>query len=473
MPIRPILFLLRRAACAAAAFVLAGAAHGQKPPPPLRVGDVNSYKAYPAFLDPYRKGWQLALEQVNAEGGVLGRKLQVVTRDDGDRAEGAVQAAQQLREQDGIDIIFGGFRSEPGLALADFAAHNQVFYLAAAPLSDRLVWQEGNRYTYRVGISSRMLVAAVAPRALGLRKQRWAVVYSDDEDGRGMAATFRSMLEAFQSNAEFVSDLPVPAGKFDWHAALQQVRQARPDAIFSALRGVELSRFAQAGNAMDLFDERAVVAPLAGMPEYLEPLGADAPAGWIVAGYPWHAIDLPGHRAFAAAYTQRYGIPPRAGSLLGYTTLMSLAAGLRKADSATPDALTEAFSGLEVDTPLGRIRFRKQDHQSTLGTHIGVTIVQDGVPAMQMAGYQDGARLQLPDNAVRRLRAPEPRPPRPEDGETAAPDTQTGAPAAPAADAVRGPADRGQTDARPPAQQPRAPVPADAILQPPARPLAF
>ncbi|SAI72378.1 branched-chain amino acid-binding protein [Bordetella ansorpii] len=391
-------------AAALAALTLAAAVHAQKAAPPLRIGEINSYKAYPAFLDPYRKGWQLAQEELNASGGVLGRKLQVLSRDDGDRADNAVQAALQLLEKDKVDVLFGGMRSESGLALGGFAAHNKVFYLAAAPMSDQLVWQQGNRYTYRVGLSSRMLVAAVMPKALALRKPRWAIVYPDDETGHGMTATFRSMMQAFQSNAEIVADLPVPAGKFDLRAALGKLEPLHPDALFVALQGNDLARFVREGTALSTFKERAVVAPFAGLPEYLSPLGADAPAGWIVAGYPNKAIDTPGHRRFADAYQARYGAAPQAGSLLGYTTLMALATGIAKAGSATPDALAEAFAGLEVETPLGRIRFRPLDHQSTLGTHVGILAIENGVPAMQSTGYQDGARLQLPDVVVRRLR---------------------------------------------------------------------
>ncbi|SAI58227.1 branched-chain amino acid-binding protein [Bordetella ansorpii] len=425
----------RTLAAALAALMLAAAAHAQKAPPPLRIGEINSYKAYPAFLDPYRKGWQLAQEEINASGGVLGRRLQVLSRDDGDRAGNAVQAALQLLEKEKVDVLFGGMRSESGLALGDFAAHNKVFYLAAAPMSDQLVWQQGNRYTYRVGLSSRMLVAAVMPKALALRKPRWAIVYPDDETGRGMTATFRSMMQAFQSNAEIVADLPVPAGKFDLRAALGKLEPFQPDALFVALQGPDLTRFVREGTALATFRDRAVVAPFAGLPEYLSPLGADAPAGWIVAGYPDQAIDTPEHQRFAQAYQARYGAAPQAGSLLGYTTLMSLATGIAKAGSAAPDALAEVFAGLEVDTPLGRIRFRPLDHQSTLGTYIGTLAVENGVPTMQATGYQDGARLQLPDVAVRRLRQAE------------HPATQAGAAEeGPAQDGMAG---RGPTDSAP------------------------
>lgn len=401
---------LRAAACTlAAGMLLAGTStHAERrppaAPPPLQVGEINSYRAHPAFLEPYRKGWRLALDEINAQGGVLGRKLQVVSRDDKGSAEGAVQAAQQLRERHGVDIFFGGFLSEAGLALSDHAQRTHAFYLAAAPLTDKLVWQQGNRYTYRVGPSSRMLVAALAPKALGLRKSRWAMVYPDDEYGRGAAATFKAMMQAFQSKVEFVAEVAVPAARPDLRGAARRLADARPDALFNALYATRLAGFVREGRVLGLFDGRPVVAPLAGLPEYLEPLGADAPPGWLVTGYAPQAIDNDAHRRFEQTYRQRYGAAPQAGSVLGYTALTALAAGLRKAGSAQPEALADAFAGLEAESPYGRYQFRRIDHQSTLGVYIGTTAIDEGRPVMHVLGYLEGSRLQPLDTQVRRLR---------------------------------------------------------------------
>ena len=137
---------------------------GQDKEPPIRIGEINSYKAIPAFLGPYKKGWQLALEQVNAEGGVLGRKLEVISRDDNGNPGDSVRAAQELLAREKVELLFGGFLSNTGLALTDFAKQQQVFFLAAEPLTDKITWQEGNRYTYRLRPSTWMHVAALAPR---------------------------------------------------------------------------------------------------------------------------------------------------------------------------------------------------------------------------------------------------------------------------------------------------------------------
>ena len=146
--LRPCLTLLRRAlAPALLALALTPVASAKDTEPPIRIGEINSYKAIPAFLGPYKKGWQLAVEEVNAAGGVLGRKLEVISRDDNGNPGDSVRAAQELLAREKVDLLFGGFLSNTGLALTDFAKQQQVFFLAAEPLTDKITWQEGNRYT--------------------------------------------------------------------------------------------------------------------------------------------------------------------------------------------------------------------------------------------------------------------------------------------------------------------------------------
>ncbi len=374
------------------------------PVPVLRIGEINTYKKQPDFTQPYRRGWELALAQINADGGLLGRKVEVLTRDDQGVVDNAVKAAQALVEQDKVTALFGGYSSEVGLGLGRYAAENQIFYLAVAPLTQRLTWQEGNRYTWRLRPGAWMQAAAVAPKALGQRKLRWALVYRDDESDRATADAFKSLMKTFQSKTEFVYDTPQPKDKFDAEAIATAVAQAKPDAIFNLLTGEDLRLFVGAGNARQLFEERPVVSLFTGDPENLQALGGLAPADWIVTGYPRDAIDTPANQDFVKAYTERYGSPPQTASVLGYTALMSLATGIKRAGSADAQALTTAFAKLHVDTPFGPIEYRAIDHQSTLGMWLGYTSRVDGVDAMDRYVYLGGNRLQPPDENIRRLR---------------------------------------------------------------------
>src|SRR5450432_3180177 len=333
----------------------------------IKIGEINSYKAQPAFLEPYKKGWELAVEEVNAAGGVLGKKIQVVSRDDNGSPGDAVRVAEELVSREGVTLIAGTFLSNIGLAVTDFAKQKKVFFLAAEPLTDKITWQNGNRYTFRLRPNTYMQAAMLVPEAAKLKKKRWVVVYPNYEYGQSAAATFKAMLKKLQPDVEFLPDQATPLGRIEAGAVVQALSDAKPDAIFNVLFGADLSKFVREGNTRGLFTGREVVSVLTGEPEYLDPLKDETPNGWIVTGYPWYGIQTPEHKAFFLAYHAKFNDYPRLGSVVGYSAIRSLAEGIKKAKSTEPDKLVAAFDGLQVVTPFGKITYRAIDHQSTMG----------------------------------------------------------------------------------------------------------
>ncbi len=371
---------------------------------PIRIGEVNSYKAQAAFLEPYRRGMELAVEQINAGGGVAGRKIEVVTRDDNANPGDAVRMAEELISAEKVDLLAGGFLSNIGVALGDFAKQKKVLYLASEPLTDKIVWQGGNRYTFRLRPSTYMQSAMLVPEAAKLAKKRWALVYPNYEYGQSAAATFKALLKAAQPDVEFVNEQATPLGKIDAGAVAQALGDAKPDAIFNVLFGADLAKFVREGSTRGLFQSTSVVSLLTGEPEYIDPLKEEAPVGWIVTGYPWYAITTPEHKAFLDAYSKKFNDYPRLGSVVGYSTIKAIAAAIAKAGGVDTDKLVQAFSGLEFDSPLGKATFRAIDHQSTMGAYVGKTALKDGKGVMVDFVYRDGAKYQPSDDEVKKLR---------------------------------------------------------------------
>ena len=371
---------------------------------PIRIGEINSYKAQPAFLDPYRKGWEMALEEINAAGGVAGRKLEVIARDDGGNPGDAVRVAEELVSRERVDLLVGGFLSHIGLALTDFAKQKKIFFLASEPLTDKIVWQNGNRYTFRLRASTYMQTAMLVPEASTWKKKRWAIVYPNYEYGQSAAASFKTLLKKLQPDVEFVVEQAPALGKVDAGAVVQALADAKPDAIFNVLFGADLAKFVREGNTRGLFKGRGVVSLLTGEPEYIDPSQDEAPEGWLVTGYPWDQINTPEHKAFVDAYQKRFKDYPRLGSLVGYATLKAVGAGLAKAGGADTEKLITAFRGLQFDSPVGKVLFRPQDHQSTMGAYVGRTTVRNGRGTMRDFRYADGAQFQPSDAEVAGMR---------------------------------------------------------------------
>jgi len=370
----------------------------------IKIGELNSYKSQPAFLDPYKKGWELAVEEINAAGGVLGKKLEVISRDDGANPGDAVRVADELVTREGVNILAGTFLSHIGLAVTEFAGKKKVFFLAAEPLTDKITWDNGNKYTFRLRASTYMQVAMLLPDALAAKKKRWALIYPNFEYGQAAVAAFKELMKAKQPDIEFVTEQAPPLGKVDAGAVVQAIDDAKPDAVFNVLFGADLAKLVREGGTRGVFKNRTVVSLLSGEPEYLDPLRDEAPVGWIVTGYPWDAVAIPEHKTFLAAYQKRYNDYPRLGSVVGYVTIKSLAAGIAKAGSTDTEKLVAAFRGLKVDSPFGPFVFRASDHQATMGAFVGKIALKGSVGTMTDVKYIDGASVLPSDEAVKKLR---------------------------------------------------------------------
>ncbi|WP_205962380.1 ABC transporter substrate-binding protein [Neopusillimonas aestuarii] len=370
----------------------------------IKIGELNSYKAQPAFLGPYKNGMELAIEQINESGGLNGKKVELVIKDDNATTGDAVRVAEELISRDQVDVLTGTFLSHIGLAVTDFAKQKETFFLAAEPLTDKIVWENGNRYTFRLRPSTYMQVAALIPEAVKMNKKRWGLVYPNYEYGQSAAATFKKLLKEAQPDVEFVAEQAAPLGKVDAGSVVQALSDANVEAVFNVLFAADLAKFVRAGSQRNFFDDKPVVSLLTGEPEYLDPLGSETPEGWVVTGYPWYAIDTPEHKAFLEAYQAKFDDYPRLGSVVGYSAIMSLAEGIKKAGSTETEDMIKAFRGLELMSPFGSIEYRAADHQSTMGAYVGKLAKKDGKGIMTDIVYVDGKDVLPPAAEVKKLR---------------------------------------------------------------------
>src|SRR6185437_6644007 len=299
------MMMKRRTLFSAAGALLAGAALrplAVRAAAPIKVGDINSYTGLPAFTIPYRNGWQMALEEINKAGGALGRQIEVVSYDDGGKPGEAVTRAEQLVSKDGVALLMGTFFSNIGLAVSSFAAQNKTFFMAAEPLTDAITWEKGNRYTFRLRPNTYMQADMLAEAAAKLPAKRWATVAPNYEYGTSGVDDFKKLLSAKRPDIEWVGAQWPALGKLDAGATVAALAQAKPEAIYNVLFGGDLSKFVREGETRGLFKDRAVVSLLTGEPEYMDPLKAETPKGWIVTGYPWSEIKTPEHTKFLEAY---------------------------------------------------------------------------------------------------------------------------------------------------------------------------
>lgn len=370
----------------------------------IKIGEINHYKRMAAFANPYKQGLELAVEEINAGGGVIGKQLEFIFRDDqGDPGE-AVKIAEELMTRDGAAMLTGTIFSHVGLAISSYAGEKKHLYLAAEPLADALVWAKGNEYTFRLRASTYMQAAMLAEEAAKNPAKRYATIAPNYAYGKDAVAAFKKALTALRPDVEFVAEQWPALFKIDAGAEVQALEAAKPEAIYNVTFGGDLAKFVREGSTRGLFDDRMVLGLLTGEPEYLDPLKDEAPEGWIVTGYPWYDItDGPG-KTFVDAYQARFDDYPRIGSLVGYMTGQSIAAAIAKAGSTDTEALVAAFKGLELDTPVGPITYRALDHQATMGAYVGRTALKDGKGIMVDWEYKNGADYFPSDEEIKAMR---------------------------------------------------------------------
>ena len=353
---------------ALAALSLIGSARAEE----IKIGEINSYTAMPAFTLPYRKGWQLAVEQVNAAGGVLGRKLEVITA--------TMPASRRTRCASPANwwtsrrsICWPAFLSNVGLAISDFAAQNQAPFVAGEPLTDALVWEKGNRYCFRLRPSTYMQAAMLVERrgetagqALGDGGAELRIRQLDGEMVQAAAAAKRPDVDSSPSSGpRWARSTPAPRGGAGGGQAggdVQRHLRRRPDQFCPPGQHARPVRGPGRGCRL-----------LTGEPEYLDPLGDETPMGWMVTGYPGqrrHPDNPPSSPPTGPGSTNTEdGLGGRLRADPG------LAGVLARPAAPTPRRWSMP-AGAGSTPRSGRSICRAIDHQSTLGTYVGSTALK-------------------------------------------------------------------------------------------------
>jgi branched-chain amino acid transport system substrate-binding protein len=385
-------------------FWLAGPALTQAKPP-IIIGEINSYTG-PAsgFTLPYRNGMQMAIDEINAKGGVLGRKLEVLHRDDNFSPADALRQANELVLNEKVDLLAGTFLSPVGLAVANYANEKKVVFVAAEALTNQLTWSKGSRYVFRVRNPISMLAQMLINKALTLNCTRWAALGPINEAIVDLNNEFKATMTEKQKNFVWAGELLFPNQKLNPGPAINRISGMKPDCLLNSTFGPDLIAFAREGKTLGFFDKVQVVSVMSGEPEYMNPLGADTPVGWWVTGFPLDD-NRPSLKKFSDDYVARFNVTPAFGSLIGYVTIETIVAGITRAGSTETEKLIQGLRGAKFDSPIGSLTMRAGDHQLTLGSWVGQLALKDGKPVMVNWKFIDGKDA-LPSEEEGRSRRP-------------------------------------------------------------------
>jgi len=355
-------------ALALACITLAGPVSAQQRP--IRIGEINSYTgAVALFGDTYRKGMDLAIEHINASGGVLGRKLEIVRRDDNLSATDALRHASDLVNNEKVDLLAGTFSSPIGMAVGNFATQNKVVFVATEPLTNQITWEKGSRYVFRVASPVVGAANALAQRAAQTSCSRWAGIGPLSEAIMDFHADFKKELTRLGKTYTWTGEVLNPQGKANPGALIDALDRMNADCVLVSLIGPDIVGYIREAKIRGS-GKRTHFGLQTGSPEWLRQLGTEAPVGWDVTGYPYQFIDTPAHKKLVADYQRKYSAEPGLGTIVGYLAIEGIAAGIKKAGAVDAESLIKGLRTAEFQSAIGPMRWRN-DHQLEFGVWIG------------------------------------------------------------------------------------------------------
>lgn len=344
------------------------------PPEPIKIGEMMPYTAAPNYAYSFREGWQMAVEEINAAGGVKGRPLEVVSRDDKGRPDEGVRLTQELMLRDKVVVIMGAAFDNVGLAVANWANHYKFPFIKQWGAVCEKIEAPDNKYWFVNDRCTNKTAAIYAAEAAKNPAKRWATIASNYEWGRQLVAAFKSDLKRLRPDVEFVAERYPTFGKIQAQSEIRAMKMGNPDAVFNALFEGDLANYLRMADVIDFckscynISGAVVLAVPSGMRQYSEFF----PRGWFTLGIPNNVGNHPS-KAFIEKYKALHGKNPDLIVLDGYNTMLMVAEALRNAKTLSPDDIRDALSTVTVSGPFGKVSMNPVTKQPNIGAWVGYT----------------------------------------------------------------------------------------------------
>lgn len=320
-------------------------------------------------------GYRLAIEELNAKGGVLGRKIEAVWRDDQMKAEVAGRETNALILDEKVDALLGPMAGNTATAASAVAKEQKtpiiVMTTAASPTS-----RDGHRYVFG-GCVNNVLTSkgcALTLQGKGFRTA-WMGAY-DYTFGHQYMESIKDYMAKKLPEIKIIGESWFPLNETDFTGYISQMMMAKPDVAILSVWGTGIASFVRQGKPTGFFDKIKVALDC--NPENLRPIGLDFPTGILGFAFYDITIDHPNNKKFVKNFKDKYGEYPSYGSAIFYTGVLSLANAMAKAGKTDKEAVVDALKKIKVQSPFGESYYRPCDNQGSWPVVIGETSVMRG-----------------------------------------------------------------------------------------------
>ena len=337
---------------------------------PIRIGEINSYSGLATvYTFPYREGLLMAAKEINDAGGVLGRPIEFVFRDDKLKPDEAVKAARELVSQEKVDFLAGCISSGVGLAISAYAKDTKTLYFATHCQTSRLTWDDGHPYIAHTTNNVNHYVRAIAKKASTFPYKKWAHISPDYEYGHNVWDEFIGYLKELKPDVEVSQQNWPKLGETDHSAYITALLQSGADAFISSVWGAQEIAFVKQARPFGLLQKIPFFSASVGNPDELEPLAKEAPVGAITYGFAWYDEGMQKRHPALMEWVNKFQTqakkPPTLGASWGYASAYIIAEAIRRAKSTDTDKVIAALDeGFDMQFPWGKVVMRGCDHQA-------------------------------------------------------------------------------------------------------------
>jgi branched-chain amino acid transport system substrate-binding protein len=354
-----------------AVFLIAAMAHGQDT---IRIGWTADMPGIGAtFYSSQKNAIELFIEDVNANGGVLGKKLELVIRDSKLKPDVGATVARELILSEKCDFLIGPTSSAVAKAVTNVAKEfKKIIYFHTSNTED-LTTKDFQPYMFQVvpntGIEGRGIAVFLAKKPY----KRYSYIGADYAYAHTQWDAFKGNLKKLNPEAEILDAVWTKLGETNYAPYIPTLMAKNPEIIYSSLWGGALSSFIKQAKPYGLF-KKASITSLYDL-DMLRATGMDMPEGML--GYarcPYYAINTPEMQQFVEKYHAKYNEWPADWACMAYDGLIALTTAIKKANSIDSDEVVKALEGMHFASLRGDRYIRAEDHMANVGIYVGYTV---------------------------------------------------------------------------------------------------
>lgn len=360
---------------AAATVLSAAAIQVNADEPPIKLGAFyilsGSAATYGQFA---QRGIDLAIDEINDSGGVLGRDLELVIEDSQGKAAVANQVARKLVYQDEVDVLMGLDSSGVAQGLVPTIPELQKPLVITHAATPDVTGKLCNAFTFRISTNVSQNMRAAAQIASKSDANRWTTIGPDYAFGHQSWEFFGNALKDIKPDAELMEDTAFPRfGAEDFTPFINSVMDSDAEGVLISLWGGDLVNFVRQATNLGFFEkDLELMFTVGAATEVLTALGDRMPQGvWLSTRYWYDAYDNETNKNFVKAYINAYGNPPSYNAEGAYAAVYAYKKAMETTGNTDGPALAKALEGMSFDAPNGEVTFRTGDHQAMVSPNWG------------------------------------------------------------------------------------------------------